>query len=387
MTTVKVAHIITKLELGGAQKQLLSLIRSLDRKKFRVFLFTASQGLLASEAASIPGLTLYKSKYLERRINPFKDLLALIEISRFISQHQIRIVHTHSSKAGILGRFAARMAKAQVVIHTVHGWGFHRYQPFLEHWFFKNLERLAARFSERIIAVSPADKKTGLQSGIGREDKYSLVNYGINYAQFSGKRACGIRKEFGIADNAPLVTNISCFKPQKSPLDYVKFTYLVSQSLPQARFLFVGDGLLRGKIEKMILRLGLQERVFLTGWRGDIAEILSASDILVLTSLWEGMPVVALEAMAAGCPVIATRTGGVEELIRDGENGFLVAPKDMHTASEKGVRLLKDKNLRESISLKAKASLNGNFFLELMAAETCRVYEKLILNKGGVYAA
>ncbi|MCM8781311.1 MAG: glycosyltransferase, partial [Candidatus Omnitrophica bacterium] len=123
---------ITKLELGGAQKQLLSLIRKLDRKEFQPFLYTAKNGLLIPEASSIVDLTLEKSRFLERPLNPLKDILALVDIYFFIKKNKISIVHTHSSKAGILGRLAARLAGVKLVLHTVHGWGFDDYQSILE---------------------------------------------------------------------------------------------------------------------------------------------------------------------------------------------------------------------------------------------------------------
>ena len=129
MHKTNLLYIITKLELGGAQKQLLSLIKGLDKQVYNIFLFTAKDGLLIKEALALDGLILNRSRFLERKINPLKDLLALIEIYGFIKKNRIQIVHTHSSKAGILGRLAAGLAKTKIIIHTVHGWSFHDYQP------------------------------------------------------------------------------------------------------------------------------------------------------------------------------------------------------------------------------------------------------------------
>jgi hypothetical protein len=187
--------VITKLELGGAQKQLLSLITRLDKERFNIFLFTAQDGLLIKEASSITGLTIKKSRYLERPINPLKDLLALIEIYKFIKKNNIDIVHTHSSKAGILGRFVARLAKVKFIIHTVHGWSFNDYQPLFMRSVFIGLERLSARFTHKLIVVSYYDRKKGLKNRIAREDKYRLIRYGIEYTEFiSGDQK--IKEEF-----------------------------------------------------------------------------------------------------------------------------------------------------------------------------------------------
>ncbi|MBN1914017.1 MAG: glycosyltransferase family 4 protein [Candidatus Omnitrophica bacterium] len=380
MQRINLLYVITKLELGGAQKQLLSLIRQLNPAKYRPFLLTAKEGLLLSQALSIPGLTAKKSRWLTRPINPLKDLLALVEIYRFIKKNHIEIVHTHSSKAGILGRLAARLAKAKVVIHTVHGWSFNDYQPVLAWHFFRWLERVAARFTDKLIVVSDYDRQKGLDNRIGKDNQYCLIRYGIDYAEFNGSEP-GIRKELGIDNSGLVVGMVACFKPQKSPQDFVKLAYLTQRASPDTKFILAGDGILRKKTERLVRRFNLQKQVILTGWRKDVARIFSAIDVFVLTSLWEGLPIAALEAMASGKPVIATNTGGVQELISEGESGFLVTPGDMDRMSEKLTVLLKDGNLRMQTGQRAKASLGSNFSLTRMAKETENLYGNTIERK------
>lgn len=181
----KILYVITKLELGGAQKQLLSLIRHLDREHNAIFLFTAKEGLLCNEALSIDRLKVKRSKFLERPIHPLKDLLALYELYAFIKANNIDIVHTHSSKAGILGRVAARLARIRIVVHTLHGWSFNDYQPFFARMLYVYLERFAARFTNKLIVVSYHDREKGLKNYIGKADKYTLIRYGIDYSEFS----------------------------------------------------------------------------------------------------------------------------------------------------------------------------------------------------------
>jgi len=385
MQRINLLYVITKLELGGAQKQLLTLIRHLDKKRFHLFLFTAKDGLLLPEALSINGLTIKKSICLERPINPLKDLLALIEIHRFIKKNNIEIVHTHSSKAGILGRLAARLAKVKIIIHAVHGWSFNDYQPRVERLFFIWLERLSARFSDKLIVASNYDRQKGLDNHIGRENKYTLIHYGIDYTEFN-IREQNIRKELRIDANDLVVGMVSCFKPQKSPQDFIKLAFLVSKALPNVKFLLVGDGILHGKIEKLIHKFNLQKQVILTGWRRDIPRILSAIDIFVLTSLWEGLPIAVLEAMASNKPVISTDTGGVREVITEGKSGFLVLPGDMLKMSERLAVLLKDKNLRAEMGQNARDSLDFNFALTNMIRESKNLYEDIMRRKGVVYA-
>lgn len=381
MPTINLLYVITKLELGGAQKELLSLISNLDKHRFQPFLFTARNGLLLSEALSINGLRLKRAKWLGRPINPWKDILALFEIYRFIKKNDIQIVHTHTSKAGILGRWAARLAKVKFIIHTVHGWSFNDYQPFFIHYIFVWLERLTAQFTHKLIVVSYSDKQKGLRNCIGREDKYVLIRYGIDYAEFfsQGQK---IKKELGINADTLVVGMISCLKPQKSPQDFIKLASLINEILPDVKFVLVGDGILRRKVERSISKFNLQRQVILTGWRRDIPSILSGIDVFVLTSLWEGLPISVLEAMATSKPVVATHTGGIAEVVSEGKTGFLVHPRDINKFTERLTGLLKDKNLRKTIGQNAKNALDFNFTIENMVKNIQALYENSFRNSG-----
>ena len=381
MSKVRILYVITKLELGGAQKQLLTLINRLDHEKFLPFLFTARDGLLTQEALSIRGLTLKKSKCLERPINPGKDLLALAEIYLFIKKNKIDIVHTHSSKAGILGRWAARLTKVKVILHTVHGWSFNDYQSTLKRKLFIYLEKITARFTDRLIVVSNHDKIKGLENRIGRAEKYCLIRYGINYEEFQNLRCQNLKKELGINSTSLTVGMISCFKPQKSPGDFIRVAALVNQVMPEVKFLLVGDGILRRSIETKIKKLKLQNNVILTGWRRDIPKILSTIDVFMLTSLWEGLPITVLEAMITSKPVVITDTGGVSEVIQEGKTGFLVTPSDTKKMAAKLISILKDEGLRETMGQNAKAFLGPDFRFENMANSTQLLYESLLQKK------
>lgn len=218
MQKTNLLYVITKLELGGAQKQLISLICGLDKEKYNVFLFTAREGLLVNEAFSIDKLILYRSRFLERAINPIKDILALIEIYSFVRRNKIQIVHTHSSKAGVLGRFAAKLAKFPIIIHTVHGWSFHRYQPKVISYFYLTLEKICASFASRIIVVSNFDRIRGLENSIGRESLYSIIRYGIDSGQFSNREARdGLRKVLGLNNTDQVVGMVACLNLKSLP--------------------------------------------------------------------------------------------------------------------------------------------------------------------------
>lgn len=377
MRRINILYVITKLELGGAQKQLLSLIGCLDRERFAPFLFTARSGLLVPEALSINGLNIKLSKFLERPINPLKDLLALIQICRFIKKNRIEIVHTHSSKAGILGRLAGKLCGAKAIIHTVHGWSFNDYQPFFYRNFYILLEKITAWLSHKLIVVSLADKQKGLSCHIASEHKYRLIPYGINYKEFSSRKP-NLRQELGFTSDDLVVGMVACLKAQKSPQDFIKLAFKVNQAMPKVKFLLAGGGALHKNILKLINRFNLKNNVFLLGWRKDIPEIMSSFDVFVLTSLWEGLPIAALEAMALGKPPVVTDTGGVREIIHDGKTGFLVPIGDIDAMSERIIFLLKDKQLREQIGQNAMGSLRDNFQKENMVINTKNLYNSCI---------
>lgn len=381
MRKINILYIITQLELGGAQKQALSLIRGIDRTRYNLFLVTAKEGFLMEEALSISGLTLCRSKYLGRAIHPLKDFWTIFEIAGFIKCNKIDIVHTHSSKAGVLGRWAAALSGVKVIIHTVHGWSFNDFQGFLARNLYRGLERFCSRFTDKIIVVSHHDKRKGVKRRIGDEVRYQLVRYGIERTLF-GVRDASIRKELGIRADALVVGAIACFKPQKAPEDFVELASKIHQKFPSVIFLMVGDGALRGAIESLIARHQLGSQFILTGWRKDIPGILSVMDVFVLTSLWEGLPIAVLEAMVTQVPVVATHTGGVSEVVVENETGFLVPCHDLSSMLKKVNALLEDGPLRARIGLNAKKKIGEVFSVESMVKAHDDLYQRLIKEKG-----
>lgn len=376
MQRLNLLFVITKLELGGAQKQLLELIRHLDQARFTPFLFTASTGLLLPEAQAIKGLTLKKSRCLERSINPLKDLCAFIEIYRFIKKNRITAIHTHSSKAGILGRLAGRMAGVKVIVHTVHGWSFNSFQPCWRRLLFVRLERFAARFTTMLVVVCLHDLDKGLAHGIAGASRYRLIRYGIRRQDFTLQRG-SLRQELGIAEGVPLVGMVACLKPQKAPQDFIRLAWLTLRTVPSAHFVLIGDGVLRARLQRQIARRGLGGRVTLCGWRTDMPRILADFDVFVLTSLWEGLPVAALEAMACGKPVLATRTGGIEEVVVEGKAGYLVDPGDTEALAMRLASVLGDESLRTRLGQYARLCLREEFDTSYMAGRTQALYEEL----------
>jgi glycosyltransferase involved in cell wall biosynthesis len=302
--------------------------------------------------------------------------LALFFIRRFIKNNNIDIVHTHSSKAGFLGRLAARISGVKTIIHTVHGWSFHGYQAKPVYYLYLLLERFCASFSSAIIVVSQFDQRQAAQNLVGRPDQYRLIRYAVNPREFTDIiRVDQIKDGFDLSSNGLAVGMIACFKPQKAPLDFIKLASAIKNDFPGVKFILIGDGVLRGKVDALISKLDLKGRVILTGWRHDPAAILSCLDVFVLTSLWEGLPIAVLEAMAAGVPVLATDTGGIGEIVLDGVTGYLVKPHDIEAMGRRLRELLMQPSLRKELARSARGyAESGEYTLDIMLNKTTCLY-------------
>ncbi len=354
MAKITVVHIITKLELGGAQQNTLFTVAHLDRNRYEPALITGANGMLIDEARRLTGVRLYLVPELVREIRPVKDITALFKIARILRaiQRDVRkqagnatgavIVHTHSSKAGILGRWAARLAGIRCIIHTVHGFSFHQFQPRLTRAVYVMLERLTASITSAFILVSRANRDEGIKQKIFTPEKAVLIRSGIDIKEYQSVHCdrMAVRAELGITNGAPVVAMVACFKPQKAPLDFIKTARLVLDEYPQAEFLMVGDGDLRPRIAALAAELKIADNVHLVGWRKQVPQIMHSIDLLVLTSLWEGLPRVLPQAMAAGVPIVASDVNGSREAISEGINGFLTQPHDVQEMARKILYLL-----------------------------------------------
>jgi len=383
---VKVIHVITKLELGGAQENTLYTLSHLDGKSFDGMLVTHPEGLLVEEAENSSGYGKVFLPSLVREVRPLFDLRALLALTRIFrrevkkarSRGEKLIVHTHSSKAGILGRTAARLAGVPVVIHSIHGFGFHDRQPRLVRGFYVFLERIAARWTTHFIAVARADIDLGVELGLFRPDGATLIRSGIEIESFrqAVARREQVRSSLSVLPSEKLVGMVACFKPQKNPVDFVRLAAEVLEKVPGSRFVLAGDGELRPRVEEEIERRGLAGKVQLLGWRRDIADIIASLDVLVLTSLWEGLPRVFPQAMAAGRPIVAYRVDGAPEAVADGESGYLVEPGDYRGAAERVVGILEDDAAAAALGAAGAARVE-EFDADLMVRRQEELYRRL----------
>jgi glycosyltransferase involved in cell wall biosynthesis len=376
----KLVHVITRLDLGGAQQNTLFCVRHHDRERFDVELVAGQGGVLDDEARAIPDAGVHIVPYLEHAISPWKDLAALFRLRSYFRSRGVDLVHTHSSKAGIVGRLAAFLAGVPVVIHTAHGWSFNRTQSSRVRRGFAMLERMAAPITDRLIMVSRANLEEGLALRVGRARQYAVLRSGIDAAEFRvvGRGRDTVRAELGCEPHHVLVGTVACFKPQKGPLDFVRAAAAAYARCDRLRFVMAGDGELRGEVETLVGKLGLGGVIRVLGWRRDVADLLHAMDVFLLTSRFEGLPRVVLQAMAAGVPVVATAVDGTPEVVRDGRSGLLVPPESPATAADRVLELVEDADLRRRCVDGARRSLGEAFDIHRMVRDLERIYISLL---------
>jgi glycosyltransferase involved in cell wall biosynthesis len=354
----KVFHVITKLELGGAQKVVLMTLERLPRERYELGLVTGPEGLLVDWANRIPALNRVWVRSLVREVRPVQDFIALIRMWSVFRRERPLLVHTHSSKAGILGRWAARLAGVPLIFHTAHGFGFNDFQRPIVRRLYVWLERVTAKITTRLVVVSYANAGRAEEVGMSRRGDWLLCRDAIAVDEFmqGGPRRTRLG-EWGVAPDKVVVGMVACFKPQKSPMDFVEVAARVLKQTQRVHFVMAGDGELRPAIEARIREHGIEGHITLLGWQTekDMPEIYRNLDIVVLTSLWEGLPCTFSEAMATALPIVATNVDGAREAIIDGENGFLHAAHDIEGMANSVLKLAADSALREAMGRRGKS--------------------------------
>ena len=378
----KVVHIVTRLDLGGAQQNTLYTVEHLDPRRFEAVLVCGPGGILDKEAKALerrdPPVRVRFVDDLVREINPLRDLAALFELVQLIGQEAPDAVHTHSSKAGILGRLAARLAGVPEVIHTFHGFGFHARQRPAVRALTVAVERLAAGWTDRLVFVSNANMREAKELGLGDPAAYSLIRSGVNLGGLpAAVDRQAKRAELGARLHQPFVVGVGNLKPQKNAEDFLRVAERVLARVPGACFAFVGDGPLRPRLEARIVARGLTGKVRLLGWRRDVPELLAAADLFLLTSLWEGLPRALVEAMKSGLPCACYAVDGVTDLLRDGETGVSAPAGDWEGLADAVAGLLSDEERRRRLGRAAAGSVGPEFDIDSMVREQESLLEEL----------
>lgn len=389
---IRVLHIITRLILGGAQENTLWTVVGQQRSgRYDVVLLSGidegPEGTL-HETARAEGVNLVLTPWLVRPISPLKDAVALFVLYRFIKRGRFDIVHTHSSKAGILGRVAARMAGVPVVVHTLHSLVFHEYQSRLKNRLYIFLKKLCAPLTDCYISVCDAVTRGALQEGISTPGRYITIYSGINLTPFleAGERLTPekAKAKLGLDPGRPIVGKVARLYHQKGHDLFLAAAARIAVRRPDAVFLLVGDGVLRSALETAAKHLGIADRLVFAGRvePADVPLYMRAMDVLVHTSVREGVARVLPQAYATGTPAVAFNLDGAPEVIVDGETGFLVEPGSAEAVARAVETLLDSSWLRREMGEKGREIVKRRFPVEVMVDRIDGVYQKLLAERG-----
>ena len=384
MMEMRVTHVITRLVVGGAQENTIASVFGLRQiPGFEVNLVSGPtsgrEGSLQSCFAEIPDLLTIVPE-LVRPVHPWNDLLALRKLIAIFRARTPEIVHTHSGKAGILGRIAASRAKIPIIIHTVHGPSFGAFQNSFANLVFRSAESYAAKVTLHFVVVAEAMKQQYLSAGIGRPDQYSRIFSGFPLEPFiNAQNDTHLRSKLGFSADHIVIGKIGRLFKLKGHEDLLLIAPELIHKCPAVRFLFVGDGPFRKKLEHRVRSLGLQNHVRFAGLvpPDEVAKYVGVMDILVHLSLREGLPRALPQALAAARPVVAYDCDGAKEVCIDNETGFLLRPGDQRGLIDRLRQLSSDNALRRRLGECGQRLVREQFGLPRMISELQQLYIRM----------
>jgi glycosyltransferase involved in cell wall biosynthesis len=377
---IPVIHVITRLTVGGSSENTVSTIEALARAGYGATLVLGPESEPPTvEDARRRGCQVVEVAGLVREVSPARDAAATLALWRLFRRARPAIVHTHTSKAGFVGRLAAWLARVPVVIHQPHGHIFYGYWSRPRTALFVGLERLAAHWTDTIVTLTPREVEEHLERGIGRRSQYAVVPSGVptdalrSVAPPRGQA----RARLGLPRDAYVVAGVGRFVPIKGFDLLVAALFDVVAQVPGAHVVLIGDGHEREALQAQAQALGVAERLHFTGTVTDVIGLLAAADVLAAPSRNEGMGRVLVEAMALGLPVVGARVGGIPDVIVDGESGLLVPPDDPGALAGALVELGRDAALRAKLGAGARPRAEA-FSTAAAAAAMREIYDGLV---------
>ena len=390
-TKIKIVRIITRLNIGGPATHAILLTKGLNNKRFRTILTTGrverDEGemfYLAKEEGVWEDVKIIS--HLKRSISFINDLKAFYDLYFLLKKERPHIVHTHTAKAGFLGRLAAMLTGVPIKVHSFHGHFFHSYFGSFKTKVFLLIERFFARFTDGIIVVSDYIKEDVCDHfKVADDTKTWVIKLGFDLDKFrsSNNIKGGLRRELDLDDKILLVGIVGRLTPIKNHRLFLEAVRLLKTETPHlnAKFLIIGDGELRHNLEDQAKNMGIKDWVYFTGWRKDMPSVYADLDVVVLTSLNEGTPLSLIEAMAAQKPVVATAVGGVPNLIENKKTGLLIDTNDLIQLKGAIVTLLQEEELRKKMGQEGMAHVYNLYSKERLIRDMENLYEDLLKKK------
>lgn len=385
---MRICHLITRLIVGGAQENTLATCIGLRKLGHEVDLVigpqTGPEGSL-DEQARAAGVPIIVMEEMRREPNPWHDGSACRALWRLFGQKRYDIVHTHSGKAGFVGRLAAKLAHVPVVVHTIHGPSFHDYQNPIGNWLFRWAEMMAGAWTDEFVSVADAMSGQYLAAGVGTANRYTTIHSGMDIEAFVNARPdAKLRAKLGIAETDVVVGKVARLFRLKGHEFLFEAAPRIVAAVPNVKFLLVGDGTYRERFERDAERLGMRDRFVFAGLvrPGEIPRYMALMDVLVHLSLREGLPRTLPQALGCGKPVVAFDVDGAREVCRDGETGFLVRAGDAVGLTAAVIRLLQDKQLASTMGANGRTLVKEQFSAEHMVRQIDALYRQLMAAAG-----
>ena len=383
--TIRVLHIITRMIVGGAQENTLLSVVGLDAMPeydvdFISGIDKGKEGELLSQARETTNLIILPE--MGRSINPFSDVVAFWKLYKLIKKGRYHIVHTHSSKAGVLGRLAAWLAGTPIIVHTLHSLVFHEHQPWVINRAWWLAKKICAPVTDFYISVSSVIVEKAIAAGIDKPEQFRTIYSGMELDWFLNAKfdPIKVKEEFGIPLDAPVVGKIARLFPLKGHDQLMDAAPEIVQRVPNVRFFLIGDGLLLEHLQKRATEYGILENFVFAGLidRTRIPEMISAMDVVVHTSLREGLARVLPQSLAMGKPCVSFDIDGAREVVIDDYTGYLVEAFDSVGLAEGVAKLLEDEELRQKFGENGRRHVDPNFRTEKMVADISDVYQMLL---------
>jgi glycosyltransferase involved in cell wall biosynthesis len=384
---IKVLHVITRLDLGGSAENTLLTAIGLSQKGYETTIVCGNsdnpQSVNEKKAIGC-GVSILRLTQLVRRPSPVKDPFALFLLYRLMRRGRYDLVHTHTSKAGIIGRIAARLARIPCIVHTPHGHIFYGYFSTFLTSIFVYFERFTSKFTDAQITLTHREKSDYISKSIGSPGRLFPVYSGIDLEPFLHPQVTRqeMRRRLGVDEHCFIAVTVARLVPVKNHALIISAAERLKNQFRDIRFVFVGDGELKDRLQRHIDSLGLSDRFLFAGWRNDIPEVLAACDIFIMCSKNEGMGRAFVEAQAAGVPVIGSRVGGVFEVLDEGRTGYLVDADNADELAEKIELLYRRRSHTHALSEACRKWVTPKFSVAIMVDEIENIYRKVLREKG-----
>lgn len=370
---LRILH-VAATSTGGIGFNLLMLAKHINRQDFELSFAIPFDSPFYDKIAK-EGVNVYSLK-ISRRPFKLKNLKGLYDLWRIIKSGRYDIVHTHTSVGGFIGRLIARINNVPSILWTIHGWSFD--YPFgtpLRRRLFWAIEKFLDRFTDHYVAISKNMQDVGIKAGISARGKVTLIYHGI---EIGGPIDGGSQSESETKNGNPVVGTVCRLEPQKAIDDFLKAAKIVKEYIPQVSFVIVGDGPLKKELERLSITLGITDNVIFTGWQENVAGYIAGMDIFCLTSRWEGFGIILLEAMSMKMPIVATRVGGVPEIVEEGKGGILVSPGRPEELAKGLCLLLSDATMRKHMGYYNAEKVKTVFNVKDMIKKYEEMYKSLL---------